>query len=72
MVSVPCGIITPSAPLRISSATASASFCQCSTPMFSETMENSTLASTSAMSLISGTAFTMSEVDRAGWTAPVL
>ncbi len=72
MVSVPCGMMTPSAPLSISSATASASFCQCSTFMFSENIENRTLASMLAMSLISGTALTMSEVDRAGWTAPVL
>ena len=72
MVSVPWGMMTPSAPLLISSTTASASFCQCSTFMFSENMEKSTLASMFAMSLISGTALTMSEVDRAGWTAPVL
>ncbi len=72
MVSVPWGMITPSAPFRISSATASASLCQCSTPMFSEKIENRTLASMFATSLISGTALTMSDVESAGWTAPVL
>ena len=40
--------------------------------MFSEKMEKSTLASMLAISLTSGTALTMSEVDSAGWTAPVL
>ncbi len=72
MVSVPWGMMTASAPLLISSATASASFCQLSTFMFSENMEKRTRASMFATSLISGTALTMSEVDRAGWTAPVL
>ena len=71
MVSVPWGMITPSAPDSISSLTHSASFCQCSGPMFSENMENSTLARMLATSLISGMALTMSEVERAGWTAPV-
>ncbi len=72
MVSVPCGMITASAPLLISSATASASSCQWAGSMFSENIENSTRASMFARSLISGTALTMSEVDSAGWTAPVL
>ena len=72
MVSVPWGIMTPSAPLSISSATALANSCQCSMFMFSENMENNTFARTFAISLISGTAFTMSDVDNAGCTAPVL
>ena len=72
MVSVPWGMMMPSAPSLISSATALARACQCSTFMFSEKMEKSTLASMLAISLTSGTALTMSEVDSAGWTAPVL
>ncbi len=72
IVSVPWGMMTPSAPLSISSLTALARACQCSTFMFSEKMEKRTRASMLAISLISGTALTMSEVDRAGWTAPVL
>ncbi len=72
MVSVPWGMIIPSAPAFISSDTASASFCQCSTFMFSENIEKSTLASMLATPLSSGTAFTSSDVDKAGWTAPVL
>ena len=72
MVSVPCGMMIPSAPSLICLATSSARACQCSTFMFSEKMENRTVASMLAMSLISGTALTMSDVDSAGWTAPVL
>lgn len=72
MVSVPCGIMTASAPALISSATACASSCQWAGSMFSEKMEKRTRASMLASSLTSGTAFTMSEVDSAGWTAPVL
>ena len=71
MVSVPWGTMTASAPLLSSSAMASASFCQWGTVMFSEKMENRTLAFRLAISLISGTALIMSEVDSAGWTAPV-
>ena len=72
MVSVPWGMMTASAPLLISSATALASSCQWAGSMFSEKIENSTRASMFASSLISGTALTMSEVESAGWTAPVL
>ncbi len=72
MVSVPWGIMTASAPSFISSATALASSCQWAGSMFSENIENRTRASMFASSRISGTALTMSEVESAGWTAPVL
>lgn len=71
MVSVPCGMMTASAPPLISSATAAASSCQWAGSMFSENIEKRTRASMSARSLTSGTALTMSDVDSAGWTAPV-
>ena len=40
--------------------------------MFSEKMEKRTFAFRLATSFISGTALIMSDVERAGWTAPVL
>jgi len=71
MVSVPWGMMHPSIPPFMRSATASAIRCQLSAFMFSEKIENSTSALTSQMSAISGTVATRSPADRAGWTAPV-
>ena len=53
IVSVPCGMIHPSVPELILSATASAMVCQYSTFIFSENMENRTSALTLHMSAIS-------------------
>ena len=71
MVSVPWVIITPAAPVCISSTTDRARFCQDSESIFSERILEITLPLKSAISLSSGIAARISSAVNWDVTAPV-